>query len=343
MKIAQLGLSVFVCASFSAPALADEIADFYAGKRMTHVIGHGTGGSYDSYSRLLDRHIGRHIPGNPTVISQNMPGAGGRKAAGWLYNVAPKDGTVIATFSQNIPIDQALSKKSLKYDVRKFNWIGNAFQSNNILMTWHRSGVKTIEDARKKEVTVGGTGMNSPDTFYPRVANSVLGTKFRIIPGYKSGSAIDLAMERGEVGGRGSTSWLSTKIQRPDWIRDKKFSILFQMGTRKEPELPQIPLLSDLGKTKEQRQILEFVSSNVMLGRPVVTAPGVPASRVVALRKAFDDTMKDPVFLADAEKHKMVVSPVSGTAIQAHVVKTVEMPPQVLEKIRRLSGPKRKR
>ena len=343
MRIAHFGLGVFVCVTFAIPAFGNQIADFYKGNRITHIIGHGVGGSYDSYARLVDRHIGRHIPGNPTLISQNMPGAGGRKAASWLYNVAPKDGSAIATFSQNIPIDQALSKKTLKYDVRKFSWIGNPFQSNNILVTWYTSGIKTIDDARKREITVGGTGMNSPDTFYPRVANSVLGTKFRIIPGYKSGSAIDLAMERGEVGGRGSNSWLTMKVKKAEWIRDNKVNILFQMGTRKEPELPQIPLLADLGKTEEQRQILEFVSSNVMLGRPIVTAPGVPADRVAALRKAFDETMKDPEFLADAKKHKMALNPVSGEMLQAHVIKTVEMPHAVLEKIRRLSAPKRKK
>lgn len=338
MKLICLGLGICTSFALTVSASADPVEDFYKNKQITHVIGHGVGGSYDSYSRLVDRHIGKHILGNPKVISQSMPGAGGRRAAGWLYNVAPKDGTAIATFSQNIPIDQALNRKGINFDVTKLNWIGNPFQSNNILITWHTSGVKTIEDARKKEITVGGTGVNSPDTFYPRVANNVLGTKFKIVPGYKGGAAIDLALERGEVSGRGSTSWLSTKIQRPEWIRDKKINILFQMGSVKDPELPHVPLLSELGKTKEEQQILDFISSNVVLGRPIVTAPGVPNERVAALRKAFDTTMNDAQFKADAKKLNMEVSPVSGQMLQQHVAKLMSLPPQVIEKIKLLSA-----
>ncbi len=340
MKFTNMGIGLLAGFAIAFPVSASSISDFYKGKQITHVVGYGSGGSYDTYSRLLDRHISRHIPGHPSVITQNMPGAGGRKAADWLYNIAPKDGTALATFSQNIPIDQALNRKGINFNVTKMNWIGNLFQSNNILVTWHSSGVKTIEDARQKEITIGGTGVNSPDTFYPRVVNNVLGTKFKIIAGYKGGSAIDLAMERGEVGGRGSTSWLVVKMQHPEWIRDKKINILFQVGSNKEPELPDVRLLSELGKTAKQRQILEFISANVMLGRPVITGPGVPSERVAALRKAFDETAKDPLLQADAKKLHMEVNPVSGEVLQKHVTSLIAMPAQVIDKVRTLSAKK---
>jgi tripartite-type tricarboxylate transporter receptor subunit TctC len=217
-------------AGSAAPASAQTIADFYKGKRVNLVIGYGTGGGYDFYARLLARFIGDHIPGKPTIVAQNMPGAGSRGAANWLYNVAPKDGTAIAMIGQATPLDQALGQPGIQFDVRRFNWIGNMVVVNNLLFVSAKTGVATIAEARKTPLAIGSTGASSPSVLYPQVSNNLLGTKFKIVSGYPGGGDINLAVERGEVDGRGSDSWASLKANNPDWLRERKVNILFQVG-----------------------------------------------------------------------------------------------------------------
>jgi hypothetical protein len=221
----MLRMIAVLTALLAAPATsatADEVADFYRGKTVRIVIGYGTGGGYDTYSKLLARFLGEHIPGKPTVIAQNMPGAGSRNAGNWLYNVAPKDGTVLGVLGQATPADQALGQPGIKFDVRKFNWIGNMVVVNNIMIVWSATGVRTIDDAKKRPLAIGATGASSPSVIYPTVANNLLGTQFKIVSGYPGGGDINLALERREVDGRGSDSWASLKSNNPAWIRTRR-------------------------------------------------------------------------------------------------------------------------
>ena len=334
----RLVLPMLVCATLldAAAALAagDDVADFYRGKRINFVIGYGTGGGYDIYARLFARFIGDHIPGNPTVVPQNMPGAGSRRAANWLYAVAPKDGTVLACVGQATPTDQALGQPGIQFDARKFNWIGNLVAVNNIMFVWAASGVATIDDAKKKTLSMGASGASSPSVLYPQVSNNLLGTKFKIVPGYSSGGDINLAVERHELDGRGSDSWASLKSTNADWLRDHKINILFQVGPRREPDLPDVPLWSELGESEGQRQVLEILSGDVAVGRPILTAPDVPADRVRALRKAFDETLADPQFLAAAKQANIYISPVGGEELQAMVDRIAGPSERVLTMLR---------
>lgn len=319
---------------FSGTAQADSVSDFYAGKRITVVIGYGPGGGYDEYARLLARFMGEHIPGKPTMVPQNMPGAGSRNAANWLYNLAPKDGTAVATLSQTTPTDQALGQPGIRFDVRKFNWIGNMVVVNNTLAVWHTTGIKTLEEATKKQLTIGATGASSPSVLYPQVSNNLLGTKFKIITGYPGGGDINIALERGEVDGRGSNSWASWKSTKADWLKEKKINILFQVGPKREPDLADAPLWSELAKNEEQRRVLEILSGDVAVGRPIIGPPGVPADRVKALREAFDATMKAPDFVAAAAKQKMDINPMNGEALQQVASKIVDVPPNVIAMVK---------
>jgi tripartite-type tricarboxylate transporter receptor subunit TctC len=323
----------------SAQAIADPVEDFYRGKRVTLVIGYGTGGGYDTYARLFARFVGEHIPGKPTVIAQNMPGAGSRGAANWLYNVAPKDGTVIATLSQTTPTDQALGQSGIQFDARRYNWIGNMVVVNNILFVSAASGVRTIDDARKKVITVGATGASSPSVLYPQVSNTILGTRFKIVAGYPGGGDINLAVERGEVDGRGSDSWASMKANNARWLREKTINILFQIGPRREADLADAPLWSELGESDEQRQILDVLSGDVAVGRPILTTPDVPAERVAALRLAFDQTMRDPKFVAAAEQAGMVLNPLGGEELQRIVARVTSPAPELIAKVKEAIRP----
>ena len=313
---------------------AADVADFYRGKRTNFVIGYGTGGGYDIYARLLARFIGEHIPGNPTVVPQNMPGAGSRRAANWLYAIAPKDGTVLACLGQATPTDQALGQPGIQFDARKFNWIGNLVVVNNIMFVSAASGVATIDDAKKKTLSMGASGASSPSVLYPQVSNNLLGTKFKIVPGYSSGGDINLAVERHELDGRGSDSWASLKSTNADWLRHHKINILFQVGPRREPDLPDVPLWSELGESEGQRQILEILSGDVAVGRPILTAPDVPGDRVRALRKALDETLADPQFLAAAKQANIYISPVGGEELQAMVDRIAGPSERVLTMLR---------
>jgi tripartite-type tricarboxylate transporter receptor subunit TctC len=324
--------AALVCAAH-ATAAAETVGDFYKGKIVTIVIGYAAGG-FDLYARLLGRFIGNHIPGHPTVIAQNKPGAGSRAAANWLYNVAPRDGTVIATLSQTTPADQALGQPDIQFDARRFSWIGNMVVVNNILFVNASTGVTTLADATRKALAIGATGASSPSILYPQVSNTILGTKFRIITGYPGSADVDLAMERNEVDGHGSISWASMKSERPSWASGHGINILFQVGPKREPDLPNVPLWADLAQNDEQRQVLATLSSFVAVGRPFLTAPNVPVDRVKALRQAFDETMRDPSFLEAAEKAHMYLNPLAGDELQHVVEHIIGQPPAVIAKLK---------
>jgi len=326
--------AVVLLLTTAAPTLADDVADFYRGKRISLVVGYGTGGGYDLYARMLGRFMSDHIPGKPTIIAQNMPGAGSRGAANWLYKVAPKDGTVIATLSQTTPTDQALGQPGVQFDVRTFNWIGNMVVVNNLLYVSAKSGVATLEQAKSKPLAIGATGASSPSVLYPQVSNNLLGTKFRIVTGYPSGGDINIAVERGEVDGRGSDSWASMKSTHPDWLRDHTVDFLFQIGIKREADLPDVPLWSELGETGAQRQVLEILSGDVAVGRPILTAPEVPADRVRALRRAFDDTLADPAFVEAARQAHMELNPIGGEELQSVASRIAGAPTNVIAMVK---------
>jgi hypothetical protein len=328
------------CGFVSVTGLAaaqGSVEQFYGGRKIDLIIGYTPGGTYDLYARLLARHIGKHIPGNPNVVPRNMPGGGSRVAATWVYEVAPRDGTVLATADQSLAVEQAMGDKQLKVDATRLIYIGNPVAGNNTTVSWHTSGVRTIEDAKRVELPVGATGA-STSSQYPKAMNALLGTKFKVIFGYPGTSDINLAMERGEVAGKGSDSWTAWKATRPDWLRDKKINILLQIGLKKEPDLPDVPLMMDLASNEEDQAILRLLSVSGTIGRPIFTTPDVPAERVKALRAAFENTMKDPAFLEDAKNSNAEINPVSGEDLQKLVADIVGTPRPIADRLHEIIG-----
>lgn len=326
---AVAGLSLMAAA---VPAQAQAPADFYKGKQMDFVIGFSVGGGYDIYARTVARYMGEHIPGKPRIVPKNMTGAGSRVAANYIYNIAPKDGSVLATADQSIPLEQAVGDAGIQFDSRKFTWIGNPIIENNTLVTWHTSPVKNVEDAKRIEVALGATGFNTSSQ-YPQVMNSLVGTKFKTIMGYPGGNEVNLAMENGEVAGRGSNNWASWKVSKPDWVANKKINIIVQIGLTKSPDLPDVPLLIDLARNDEDRLALRLVSSPPSVGRPIFSTPNVPADRVKALRDAFDATMKDPAFLEEAKRTGLDISPMTGAELEKVVNDIIDTPKPIRDRL----------
>jgi tripartite-type tricarboxylate transporter receptor subunit TctC len=322
--------------SWPGVALSQQsVEEFYRGKKIDLVIGYSPGGTYDLYARLVARHLGNHIPGKPLIIPRNMPGAGSRTAATYVAGIAPRDGTVLATADQSLALQQAAGDTRIKFDTTKFIYIGNPNIENNTTAAWHASGIKTIDDAKHREVTAGATG-GSTSSQYPKAMNALLGTKFKIILGYPGGNDINLAMERGEVDVRGSNSWASWKATRPYWLTEHKINILVQIGLKKAPDLPDVPLLMELGTNAEDRALLRLLSASTQIGRPIFTTPDVPAERVKVLRDAFDATVRDPAFLDEAKKENFDIDLVSGEALQKLVGEIVTVPKAQGERLRQI-------
>jgi len=314
-------------------ARADAVADFYRGRSISILVGYSAGGGYDMYARTLARHMGRHIPGNPTFIPQNMTGAGSLNAANYLYNVAPKDGTAFGTFARGLAMEPLIGTAKVQFDATKFTWLGSGTNEMSVCATWHTSQIKTWNDALKTQFAVGGEGAGSdPDTFAALVKN-VFGAKVKLITGYHGTSDIVLAIERGEVDGRCGWSWSSIKSTRPSWVAEKKLNILVQLAMQKSPELAGVPLITDFANDR-QKQILKLVLSRQVMGRPFAAPPGLPEDRKQALRKASDETMKDPAFLEEAKKMKLDVNPVSGAEIDKLVAELYRSPKDVVDEAR---------
>jgi tripartite-type tricarboxylate transporter receptor subunit TctC len=300
----------------STPTLAQSPAEFFKGRTIEVLIGTSAGGGYDAYARLLSRHLGKHVPGNPVVVPKNMTGGGGIRLANFLYNAAPKDGLVFGTFNRGIGFEPLLGNKAAQFDATRFQWIGSTNDEVSICVAWHTTGIERWQQVLDRQLVVGASGVGADSYQYPKVVNGVLGTKFKIVTGYHGGNDIDLAMERQEVQGRCSWSWSSAKATHPTWLPEKKFNILFQMGLSKHPELMETPLIMDLAKTDEQRAIFKLIFGRQMMAWPFALPPGVVPERVDALRQAFTATMQDQGFLADAAKAKFEIRPVSGLTIQ---------------------------
>jgi tripartite-type tricarboxylate transporter receptor subunit TctC len=327
-------------ALMSSPPAAAQV-DFYKGKTVDLVISTGVGGGLDANARLVARHLANHIPGNPTIVPRNMPGAGHIRAANFVFSQAPKDGTVIATFVPVFVTAQVLDRsKSIQFDPAGFNWLASTSSSNATVYTWYLSGLRSVADATRRDVLMGATGAGSYTIIYPTVMNSVLGTRFKLVTGYQSTAEIGLAMERGEVEGRAGNNFNSLKAENPEWLASGKIVLLTQVGLERDRDYPDVPLLTDLAKSEEDRRVLQLFSADVVLGRPFVTAPGVPAERVALLRKAFDEMMMDPAYLEDAGKASLDVTPVAGTKLQAIVADLVHTPADIVAKAKLAMEPK---
>jgi tripartite-type tricarboxylate transporter receptor subunit TctC len=342
----SLGMLARIVAAVAAvfitmQAQAQTPADFYKGRAVDLYVGYSVGGGYDLYARVLARHIGRHIPGNPTIVVKNMEGAGSLRLANWLYRIAPKDGSVFATIGRGTGFDPLLGVPAAQFDAPRFTWIGSGNHEVSVCVAYQgSSGVTTFADLRTREITVGGTGASSDTDQFPKVLNGVLGTKMKIISGYPGGNDIVLAMERGEVQGRCGWSWSSVKSTAGAMIAGKKLNVLLQLSLHRHPELPDVPLVVDLAKNDEERQILTLIFARQVMGRPFLAPPGIPADRADTLRAAFTATMTDPAFVAEAEKAQLEVNPVGGEDLQKLVAEIYRTPPQVANKAAQLLAAK---
>jgi tripartite-type tricarboxylate transporter receptor subunit TctC len=312
-------------------ASAETVAEFYSRTPIRMVISADPGGSYDSDSRLVARHLGAHIPGNPKIVPENMPGASGRIAASYLYNVAPRDGSVISVLQQSVPMAQAVGEKGVQYDAGRLNWIGSPVRPDEVLVVWYTTGIHTIDEVKTRRVVLGATSPTGMNYVYPKLANEILGAKFKIVTGYAGATHINLALERGEVEGRGSNPWAEWKTERPEWVKDHKIIPLIQMALVKHPDLPDVPLLMDLAPNADARSVFELLSITGAMGRPLLTAPGVPPERVAALRKAFDEMVQDPDFLADAAGMRREIWPIKGEELQSLARKALDAPRSAIE------------
>jgi len=312
-------------------AHAQPAEPFFGRKTVTIYVGYTAGGSYDLYARLIARHLGKHIPGNPSVVAQNMPGAGSMKAANYVYQVAPKDGTALGVIVESAALEQVLGNTAAQYDAAQFIYIGRVATSNNIFMQWHTSKVQTIADAQKMETIIAGTGPGSLAETVPRLLNAIIGTKFKLISGFPASTEAMLAMERGEVDGA-SSSWAAVKVGKQAWLREKKIHIYLQSQPERHPDLPNAPSLTEYGNTPEDRQVTALYASGSGVGRSLLGPPGIPADRLKVLRDAFNAMVKDPDFVADIKKVDVELEPLPGERVQDLITRTLAVPASVRER-----------
>jgi tripartite-type tricarboxylate transporter receptor subunit TctC len=338
LPLATCLLGLCAVAALTKRAQADAVSDFYRGKTVTIIVGYTAGGGYDLYARALGRHMGKHLPGNPNFIVQNITGAGSLNAANHLYNVSAKDGTVFGTFGRGLPMEPLIGTAKVQFDATKFTWLGSGANEISFCATWHTSPVKTWADMLKTAFTVGGEGAGSDPDSYSLLARNIFGAKLRLVSGYHGTSDIILAIERGEVDGRCGWSWSSLKSTREAWITEKKLNFLVHVSDQKAPELAHIPTITDFADER-QKQIVRLVTSRQVVGRPFAAPPGVPNDRRQALRAAFDATLKDPAFLEEANKLKLEVNPVSGADVDKLLSELYRTPKDIVEEARKAIAP----
>jgi hypothetical protein len=338
--IVMSAAAIVVCAS--APASAQQsVASFYAGKQVSLIVGSSAGGGYDHLARITARHLGKHIPGNPTVIVQNMPAAGSLVATNHIANTAARDGTVIALVQRGMLLAHLTNPSGVRFDITKLNWVASLSSETGCVVAWHTSPVMTAQDLFTKELIVGGI-VNVDPEMTPRLYNALLGTKFKIVSGYRGTRDITLAIERGEVQGLGDWSWTSIQQQRPDWLRDHKIRILMQGALQKDPELPNVPSALDFVKNESDRKVMELYFTQKTIARPIIAPPGVPKERLAALRTAFAALPHDKDFVADAAKQKMDLSPITGAAVDKVVHLIATTPPEVSAHYAKIMAPTNK-
>lgn len=327
-------LAAATCVLLPTASMAEPAAEFYKGKQVNFIVSFGVGGGYDLYSRVVARHIGRLIPGKPNVVVQNMPGAGSIRGANHLYNIAPRDGTVLGMVDQALPLTQVLEPGSFKGDVTKFNWIGRISSNEAVLYGWHTAPVQKISDAFEKELIISATGRNS--IMLSTFTKNLLGLKFKIMTGYKGSGQSRLAMERGEVHAL-TQPWPALKAGNPEWLRDKKVNLLLQVGIDSHDELKSVPVILDLARNADERKLIEVMAGGSRIGRSVTSPPAQPAERVKDLRNAFMATVKDPEFLAEVKKTDLDLNPLSGEELQKAIASAVDIPPALAERARKLA------
>src|SRR3954471_6480172 len=331
-----LAIALAGCLALSSPASSEDAPDF-RGKTITVISSFEAGGPYDFYSRLIGRHIGGDLPGNPNVIVQNMPGAGGLRGANYLYNVAAKDGTAMGVVSQTVAVGQVLATTpGIQYDARKYTWVGRINSNVEVEHSWVASGFKSIDDAKRREVIVAGTGPTSSSVVFPRLMNELIGTKFKVVTGFQGPTSAQLALERGEVEGI-VKPWSSIKVGNADWLREKKIYLIVQYTRERHRELQDVPAIVDLAQDDAQREIFALFAGGAALGTALLAPPGVPAATTAALRQAFDATMHDPALLEEVRKSGVDIDPLPGAELQKVVDATFDIWPDVLEMARKLS------
>ena len=322
----------------SAAAAAAPVDEFYKGKTVSFVVGGSAGGGYDILGRAIARHIGRHIPGNPAVVAQNMPGAGGLVSMDYLSRTAARDGTVIALVENGPPLAPLFGVKEARYEPTKFNWLGTPSVETAVVLVWHTVPVNTLDDLKSRVTTMGASGTNSTQAFYTRLVDAVLGTKMKAINGYKGLNDTFLAMERGEIDGTPSVFYSAISSTRPKWLPDHLAKAILQYGPRRLKELPDTPFVPDLITAPDDKLLLQAAFAPLALGRPLVMPPGVPEDRVTAMRKALADTLADPAFVAEAEKLGLVVNaPQTGEQLQHVIDQAYATPSRVVERLRTLN------
>jgi tripartite-type tricarboxylate transporter receptor subunit TctC len=327
-----LGLCVLSSITLAEPVHAQSVENFYRGKTINLIIGYSVGGGYDLYGRLVSRHIGKHIPGRPAIVPQNMTGAGSLRAAQYIYSVAPKDGTTFGTFGRTIATTPLLTPTTAQFDGTRFTWLGSVTNEVSTCVTWHTSPVKIWNDILTTEVAMGGEGPGADPDVYTLLYKNVFGAKMKLVAGYHGTNDVTLAMERGEVDGLCGLSWSTMKARHLQWMNEKKLNIIIQAALRKQPELADVPLASDLTQDREKLQILKLFLASQETARPFAAPPEIPADRKVALIRAFDATMKDPEFLAEAQKLNMDINPLNAKGVDDIVAELYATPKAVLDK-----------
>ena len=321
-----------VAALLAPAAVSAQPAEPYAGRSVSVIIGFGPGGGYDLWGRTVARHIGRHLPGKPNVIPQNMPGAGSYVAASHIYNAAAKDGTVLAIIARDVALGPLTGAPGARFDATRMSWIGTPTKEHNVCIAYHTAAVKSAQDLRDKQLILGDTGPGTGTRSYPRVLNDLLGFKFKLVGGFQSSADVFLAMERGEVDGI-CESLDSVNNRRPDWISGKKVNVLLQGGVGPHPDLKGVPFVLELARNPEERQVLEFLYAGQGIGRPFVAPPDMPAERLKMLRDAFNATMKDAEFVADARRSKLELEPEDGEHLAALIRKIYATPRPIIDRV----------
>ena len=322
------------------PSQADPVADFYKGKTITMIVGGSEGGGYDTLGRAIGRYIGKHLPGNPTIVAKTMPGAGGMLAMNYLYNTAAKDGTVIAVVQSNTPLEPLLGTKEARYDANKFHWLGTPSVEVAVVLVWHTAPVNSVEDLRTKVATMGVSGAQSTQAFIGRLFNETLGTKMKLVYGYRGLNDTFLAMERGELDGYPGVYYSALTSTRPNWLPDKLAKAIVQYGPERLKELLDVPFATDFVSNPDDKLLMQAAAAPQALGRPLVMPPGVPADRVAAMRKALADTFADPAFQAESDKMGLIVNaPQTGQQLQEVIEQAYATPSRVVDRLRKLSNP----
>ena len=326
----RLGFAAAAVAALTGIAAAESVEDFYKGKTIRVIVGSGAGGGSDVYTRVFVKYFSNHMPGNPTVIVQNVPAAGGVVAAQQIFNTAPRDGTAFASVMRTIPLMPLLTDGKLNYDPLRMSWLGSLNRETNVIVTWNTSATKTLDDIFNRATVVGTTGKGSDSQVYTLLLNRTLGAKFKLVGGYAGGPEIDLAMERGEVEGRVSITWTQMRATHADWLRDHKVNLVAQLGLKRDPDLPDVPNVLERVKDPLDREVYDFLFARQEAGRPYAAPPEVPADRLAALRKAFAETAADPEFVAEIKARGGSVELLTGEELEALIAKLYRSPSEVI-------------